>query len=132
MSKMWKGPCAELLATYANPIATRLHRRAGEQLISYDTNHAGTIANVYRLEKRGDQWFRIDLGTVEGGDPMNTFINASLAYTEHDHELFSLIARHLGARTDEVLTILHDCGKKLDSALADLGDSIASLAQRYV
>jgi hypothetical protein len=132
MSKMWKGECDELRATYANPIATRLHRRAGEQLIAYRTDHSGRRAEVYRMEKRGDQWYFVDLGVVEGGDPMNTFINASLAYTEHDHELFSLIARHLGARTDEVLTILHDCGKKLDSALADLGDSIASLAQRYV
>lgn len=132
MSKMWKGPCEALTATYSCSIASRLHRRAGEQLIAYDTNHAGTLANVYRLEKRGDQWFRIDLGTVEGCDPMNTFINASLAYTEHDQELFSLIARDIERRTDDVLGTLHEISKKLGIVIEDIGDCVASLAPRYV
>lgn len=132
MSKMWKGPCAELLATHANPIATRLHRRAGERLISYDINHEGTLATVYRLEKRGKEWFRIDLGVARGGDPMNTFINASLYYTEHDQELFSLIARHIEARTDDVIGTLREISKNLGIVIEDIGDCLSSLASRYV
>lgn len=132
MSKMWKGDCEELKATYADPIATRLHRRAGEQLIAYRVDHSGRRAEVYRMEKRGDQWYFIDLGVVEGGDPMNTFINAALAYTKHDHELFSLIARHIERRTDDVLSTLRDIGNKLGGVCDDLGDCVESLARRYV
>jgi hypothetical protein len=132
MSKTWEGPSEALKATASCSIASRLHRRAGEQLIAYDTDSQGTLATVYRLEKRAGEWFRHDLGIVKGGDPMNTIINVALAHTRHDHELFSLIARHIERRTEDVIAALRYCSKKLDSTLTDLGDSVESLARRYV
>lgn len=126
MSKMWKGPCEALTATYSCSIASRLHRRAGEQLIAYDTNHAGTLANVYRLEKRGDQWFRIDLGAVEGADPMNTFINAALAYTRHDQELFSLISRQIERRMESLIATL----RYLDRTVDEVADTLSLACNR--
>jgi len=128
MSKFWRGPTEALKATYADSIASRLHRRAGEQRIAYETDHTGRTAKVWRVEKRGEQWYQIDLGTVRGDDPMNTFINVALAYTDHDPELFSLIGRQLERRTDEILSSLSDLDKRLPVALEDIEIAHASLA----
>lgn len=124
MSKMWKGPCDALRATYSDPLASRLHRRAGEQLIAYDINHAGTLATVYRVEKRGGEWYRIDLGSVQGADPMNTYINVALAYTSHDQELFALIAEQICRRADEVTSI----ARLLAKVVAEAEDTLSLAA----
>lgn len=132
MSKMWRGPCEAVKASYMNPIATRLHRRAGEQSIFYDISHDGRSSKAWRLEKRGDTWHEIPLGAVEGGDPLNTYINASLEFTKHDAELYSLIARDLAARTDDLVSRFADAGKRLSNACDDLAGMISRLAPRYV
>jgi hypothetical protein len=112
-------------------LAARFHRRAGEQLIAYDVDNSGTLATVYRLEKRNGEWFRVDLGAVRGSDPMNTVINVALGYTKHDHELFGLIATQIERRTDEVTSSLRYLNNKLPVALEDIEIAHASLA-RYV
>jgi hypothetical protein len=128
MSMMWKGPSRALKATFANPIAVRLHRRAGEQHIAYDLDYEGRSAQVYRLTRHVTGiWVRSSAGTVTGGDPMNTIINVSLALTKHDAELFALIAQHITERTDEITADL----RRLDSVLEEVEDTL-SLAVRSV
>jgi hypothetical protein len=130
MAKMWKGPCEALKASYSCPIAVRLARRAGEQHIAYDTDHSGTRATVWRMERRSGEWCRVDLGTAEGADPMNTYINVALEFTRHDQELFSLIAAQIDKRAEEVISVLRDLVKRADAATDDLREIVGSLASR--
>ncbi len=131
---MWKGPSAALRATYADPVASRLHRRAGEQGIAYNTlDHEGLSVEVFRMIRRDDgTYFCPVLGQAHGGDPMNTFINAALQYTEHDAELFALIARDIERRENEIHTIWRGLSKKLEVMADTISDSLVSLRCRHV
>jgi len=131
MSKMWKGPCDALKATYADPLAARFHRRASEQQISYTLSADGRAAQVARIEQRRSGWHTVSIGVASGDDAMNTIVNVALEFTAHDHELFALIAEHIAHRTDDVIATLRDLNKRLPIVLEDLDRELTSLAFRY-
>lgn len=128
MTRMWKGPCEAVKAALADPIAIRLHRRAGEQMVFCKVADDGRSALVFRLQ-RG---FQSILGIAQGRDPLDTIVNVALEFTEHDPELFGLIAALIERRTDEVTSDLAVLSKKLGHAIDDFTEAYQSLAQRYV
>lgn len=133
MSKMWTGPSEDYRLALTDPVAVRLHRRAGEQGIAYNIANNGRSAEVFRMVKvRDGLWNLPVLGTVEGDDAIHCCINAALEYTEHDPELFSLIARDIDRRTTEILSGIHGAIKRVTGIADTLEDAMAPIRSRYV
>jgi hypothetical protein len=117
---LWTGPSAEVTAALGNPVALKLHRRAGRQSIAYNLSHNGRTAEVFRMEKSRGQWFLVPLGTARGADPLDTFLNAALEYTEHDDELVELATALIEQRIEALAPAFAAVEKRANTVLSDL------------
>lgn len=124
MSKLWKGPCAELKADYDDLLARRLHRRASRLLISYRAEHDGRSAQVFRIEERRDGWYQIPIGVAYGGDVPNLWLNIHLAHTPLDAELFEIASTMILRRAESCLDRIADLRKGIETQLDDLAETM--------
>lgn len=122
MSKMWKGPCAELKADYDDHLAQRLHRRASRLLISYTAAHDGRSAEVRQLWKRGEDYYYDVLGRVQGGDVPNLWLNIHLRYTPFDAELFEIASAMILRRAEQLAGRMGGAVKRIEGQLDELAE----------
>lgn len=120
MSLLWRGPSAEVIDAMCNPVALKMHRRAGQQSVAYRLSRDGRTAEVFRMEKSRGQWFFVPLGTVRGADPLDTFLNAALEYTEHDDELVELATALIEQRIEALAPAFAAVEKRANTVLSDL------------
>jgi hypothetical protein len=117
MARMWRGPTAELKKAEADPLWAAIHRRAGRLNVFCDAEHDGRTAKFFKLEKRSDGWYRIELDTVRGADPMLTALWGAHRFTPLDAELLQLHHTYLERLAEE---IAHDGG----SVVLKLGQAV--------
>jgi hypothetical protein len=106
MSRIWRGPSPDLVATYTDPVCQRLHRRAGERGICYEPSDDGRSATVFAMRTIGDRTVVRPIGAVTGADAIDTFINANLKYVETDDEILGLIGLLIARRRESVIAQL--------------------------
>ncbi len=122
MSKLWKGPSAEVTAALGDSLANRLHRRAGRQNIFYNITHDGRTAEVFRIERQGaGRYSFVPLGTAHGDDPLDTFLDAAFSFTPFDTELVDLASELIERRVTALSPAFAAVEKRVNAILSDLG-----------
>lgn len=106
MTRMWRGPAAELKEAQADPLWAAIHRRGGRLGVACNVESDGRTADFWRVEKRGADFYQVELGRVRGADPYMTVLNGYRRWTPLDAELVSLNVRYLER---EALAIVADC-----------------------
>ena len=124
---MWKGPCARLLAAHHDTLWHRVHRRNMKLGIACEVSNDGRTASFYSISKKGGDWYRHDLGRVEGPDPILNSLWGSHSFTAPDAELFALHHEYLARLLDEVRLDAEHLAKRIANDLFDLEDVIASV-----
>lgn len=132
MSMLWKGPSREVTVALGNPIAIKLHRRAGRQGVAYNISHDGRTAEVFRIEGSNGRYRFVPLGTVQGADPLDAYLAAALAFTEHDAELVELATGLIEQRIEALAPALAAVNKQAATVLSDLSAVLSEVASRHV
>lgn len=132
MSLLWRGPSSEVTAALGNPVALKLHRRAGKQSIAYNIAHNGRSAEVFRMEKSRGNWHLVPLGTAHGADPLDTYLVAAFEFTEHDDELVELATAVIEQRIDGLAPDFAALDKRAGAILSDLSAIVSEVASRHV
>lgn len=127
MPKIWRGPCAELIADSARHLSNRLHRRASRYAISYTPALDGRSAEVSRIEQRRDGWYAVPLGATHGQDVLNLWLNIALEHTPFDAELAEIMFEAVLTRAESLADDLRAFVKQLGGRLDDLSDALASV-----
>ena len=127
MSKMWKGPTPLLRAAYANPVWAALHRRNGRLGVCCDTDPTtGCHAEVFVIRKgRDGEWYRQELGAVEGDTPLSTAFKASHEFTPFDAELLTLHHEYIESLAEDAVFETRQLMKRIDSAVEEYADTLA-------
>jgi hypothetical protein len=102
MAKMWTGPCKELIDSYTDKLASRLHRRASKLGISYTAAFDGRSAKVERFEKQGAGYVFTPIGEATGSDVPNLWLNIHLQFTPIDAELVEIASAMVLRRAEAV------------------------------
>lgn len=129
MTHIWRGPDKAVKASLVDPIALALHRRASRMLIAYNIADDGLSADVYR--HRASDHARVDLGTVTGGDPLNTIYNVASQHTPHDAEFFALSTELVMRRLEEVTSECSDIVRSISTKMDEITEIVQSAQARY-
>ncbi len=127
MAQMWKGPCSRLIAAHADPLWAAIHRRNMKLGIGCEVDNDGRTAHFYSVTKRGGEWYRHDLGRVEGADPTLLALWGSHSFTAPDAELFALHHQYLDRLIQEVQLDAAHVVARINNVLFELEDEIASV-----
>lgn len=87
MTRLWRGPSAELKATSSDPLWAAIHRRGGRLNVACHVEHDGRSATFFRIEKVRGDFLQFDLGRVQGRDPYSTVLEGYRRFTPLDTEL---------------------------------------------
>ena len=116
MTRMWRGPCADLKSASTDPLWAAIHRRNGRLGISCNVALDGRSAEFFRIEKRGGDFYQFDLGRVEGGDPMFTVLHGSHEFTPLDPELIELHHAYIERQAEQIVADSRLIAQKLEAA----------------
>lgn len=127
MTRMWRGPNAELRQAQNDPLYAEIWRRCGRLGVSAQTDtETGTRAEVFTVKPasgRCGTLFRHDLGEASGPDPWATALHVALKFTPLDAELISQYGRYLDRQLDDLGFTLRQV-LKLDVPIEDLIASV--------
>ena len=126
MSKMWKGPTAEMQRANNDPLFTWIVRRCGKLNVNMSMTLDGRHAEVFTVQPAGGRCgtlFRNDIGEADGPDPWATALHVALAHTPLDADLLQQYGHYLDREIDEISKVL---GRvlKLDVEVEDLIASV--------
>lgn len=122
MTRMWRGPCEALRQASSDPLWAAIHRRGGRLSVACTVAHDGRSADFYRVEKIKGEWYRFDLGRVEGGDPYFTVLAGYREFTPFDPELFEQNHAYLERVAEDVVLD----GRLIASKLGQAVDAFAA------
>lgn len=124
---LWDGPSPELIASCTNPVASALHARARKVGLCYEANHKGTRVVVSRLEGGNGRHTMTKIDEVEGADPLDTFLNVALKYTDLDDELLRLATTLIEQRIDALSPAFGEAEKRIESVLREITSTLGAL-----
>lgn len=102
MTRMWRGPSESLKAAESNSLWAAIHRRGGRHLVACDVSPDGRSADFYRLQSIKGDWFRFDLGRVEGETPFSTVLAGYRRFTPLDAELLDQNVAYIEQAASEI------------------------------
>lgn len=117
MARMWRGPSAEMKAAEADPLWAKLHRRNGRLGIFCDVDNAGRIASFFRVAQQRGEFYRHELGVVEGADPMLSVLRGSHEFTPLDGDLIQLHHAYLERLAEDIVLDGNSVVSKLGQAV---------------
>jgi hypothetical protein len=120
MSMMWRGPSAEVTASYSDPLAVAITRRCAKLGVFFNTSYDGRSAEVFGL--RGNS--KVPLGAVNGLDPIDTALRVAYDHTPFDSEQIQQRITFLTRKVENVIAEirLHQrLGVELDELAELLG-----------
>jgi hypothetical protein len=91
MARMWQSPTAEMKMAHSDPLYAAIANRCRLQGVFFNTDHTGRAALAFKLTRQRDDWYRHELGAVEGASPLSTALAVAHAFTAFDT---ALLAQH--------------------------------------